>query len=270
MSHFNIQENSVKTILSKSGIPGCDFVINPYIGCLHGCSYCYASFMCRYTKHLEAWGQFTDIKINAVDLLEKEIIKKKPQSVMLSSVTDPYNPLERKYQLTRKILKILLKHQIPISILTKSNLVLRDIDLLKQFVSCEVGFSFISHDSQHTKNFENFTTIPNGRFQSIKILKQAHITTYAFIAPILPYITNLPTLFKCLKETKVDFVYCDRLNNRDKAHYRVNNVINSKYPGLNKVYYKIFNTPTDFWSKTAQEIKQLSTQYDLKTRVLFK
>lgn len=270
MPNLNIQTKPAKTILSKSGIPGCDFVINPYIGCLHGCQYCYASFMCRYTKHLESWGEFADIKINAAELLDKELTKKKPKTVMLSSVTDAYNPLERKYKLTRQILKVLLKHQIPITILTKSDLVTRDIDLLKQFDKCEVGFSFCSHDRKHIRNFENFTATPDKRLRAIKKLKTNGITTYAFIAPILPYITDLPELFKRLKEVNIDFIYCDRLNNRDKAHYKVNHIINNKYPGLAKAYHKIFNTPTDFWTKIAKQAKLLSLEHQIKTRVFFK
>lgn len=110
---MKIKEIKSKTILSKTGLPA-DYVINPYVGCLHACAYCYARFMKRFTGHREPWGQFLDIKINAPELLEKEIRKKKKGKVMFSSVTDPYLPLERKYQLTRQCLKILLEYQWPI------------------------------------------------------------------------------------------------------------------------------------------------------------
>ena len=109
MPQVNIQEKSAKNVLTKSGLPGVDYVINPYVGCLHGCQYCYADFMRKYTKHTEPWGKFSDIKINAPQALAKELHKIKGGTVMLSSVTDPYNPLERKYTLTRKILKVLLE-----------------------------------------------------------------------------------------------------------------------------------------------------------------
>ncbi|MBT4209992.1 MAG: radical SAM protein [Candidatus Komeilibacteria bacterium] len=270
MSKINIQENTAKTILSKSKIPGTDYVINPYVGCLHGCKYCYASFMKRYTGHLEDWGCFLDIKMNAPELIEQELLKKKPKTVMLSSVTDPYNPLERKYKITRQILKILLKHQIPVSILTKSDLITRDIDLLKQFKKIQVGFSFFSLDNKDVKNFENFSSTPVRRIQALKKLNKHGINTYAFVGPILPYITNLEKLFAALSEANVDFVYCDKLNDVDKAYNRVKDIIDNKYPYLSRTYPYIFKQKTIFWTKRRQYIRQLSDKYQLKIRILFK
>jgi DNA repair photolyase len=95
-----IKETLPKTILSKSKIY--PYVINPYTGCQHACSYCYARFMKRVTGHTEPWGQFVDVKITAPDLLKVEITKKKPDKVWVSGVCDPYQPLEGKYRLTRQ------------------------------------------------------------------------------------------------------------------------------------------------------------------------
>jgi DNA repair photolyase len=131
-----IKEISAKSILSKSKVTA--YTINPYIGCEHGCTYCYARFMKRFTGHKEAWGEFVDAKINAPILLESEIKKKKVGKVWISGMCDPYQPLEKKYELTRKCLEILLKHQWPVTIQTKSNLVLRDIELFKKFKDIEV------------------------------------------------------------------------------------------------------------------------------------
>lgn len=96
------KEVSVKDLITKSNLPASDYVINPYVGCPHGCRYCYACFMKRFTKHNEKWGSFIDIK-----RCDKAISKKKLQckSVFLSSVTDCYNPYEEKYGSTRKILE---------------------------------------------------------------------------------------------------------------------------------------------------------------------
>ena len=128
-----LNEIKAKNILSKSGLPGVDFAINPYVGCLHSCVYCYARFIKKFTKHKEPWGEFCDIRINAPELLKKEVGKiPSNSSIFISSVTDPYQPLEKKYQLTRKILEILAGYNFKVSILTKSNLVLRDLDILKR------------------------------------------------------------------------------------------------------------------------------------------
>ncbi|MFH0879237.1 MAG: radical SAM protein, partial [Lentisphaerota bacterium] len=136
---MKVTEIQSKAILSASKIY--DYVINPYVGCQHACSYCYARFMKRFSKHKEPWGEFVDVKINASDLLNVEIARKKKGSVWISGVCDPYQPLEAQYQLTRKCLEILADHDWPVFIQTRSPLVLRDLDILKKIKHCEVGFS---------------------------------------------------------------------------------------------------------------------------------
>src|SRR3989344_6271895 len=180
-SKLKIQEIQVKSILTNSKLPETDYVINPYVGCMHACPYCYAVFMKRFTNHKEEWGRFVDVKINAPEILEKEIVNAKRGTVLLSSVTDPYHPIEIKYKITRKVLEILLKHQFHTSILTKSDLVKRDIDLLKQFKECEVGFSFLSFDDKHRKDFEPVASSPQRRLDAMKKLKKNGIKIYAFI-----------------------------------------------------------------------------------------
>jgi DNA repair photolyase len=101
---LRIREIKAKTIITKSGLD-VDYVINPYVGCLHGCIYCYARFMKRFTNHHEPWGKFLDVKINASELIPKNSKKYKGKAIMISSVTDPYQPAERKYKLMRGILE---------------------------------------------------------------------------------------------------------------------------------------------------------------------
>src|SRR5512136_96683 len=123
-----VREIQAKTILSVSKIY--PYVINPYTGCQHGCSYCYARFMKRVTGHREPWGEFVDVKVNAADLLAVEVKKKRPATVWISGVCDPYQPLEARYQLTRQCLQILARVGWPVAVQTRSPLVLRDIDVL--------------------------------------------------------------------------------------------------------------------------------------------
>ena len=135
MGKTQIKTIQCKSVLTRSRLPEVDYCINPYVGCLHGCIYCYARFMKRFTGHTEKWGKFIDVKINAPEVLEKELSRSPEKgTVLLGSVTDAYQPIERKYKITRAILEILLKHHFPISILTKSDLVVRDIDLLKKLM----------------------------------------------------------------------------------------------------------------------------------------
>src|SRR4030043_468563 len=147
-----LRETHARSILSKSQV--FDYVVNPYIGCQHSCTYCFARFMRRFTGHKEPWGEFVDVKINAPALLKHEIDKKQLGRVWVSGVCDPYQPLESKYGLTRKCLEILVEYGWPTTVQTKSPLVLRDLDLLKRGDKIEVGLSVTTADDQIRKLFE--------------------------------------------------------------------------------------------------------------------
>lgn len=120
-----VNEIEVKSVLTRSSLPVADYSVNPYVGCAHGCRYCYASFMKRFTNHAEPWGSFVDVKFWPRIRNAKKYEKKK---LFIGSVTDPYQPLEEKYGRTRKLLEELKGSGALISIATKSDLVLRDID----------------------------------------------------------------------------------------------------------------------------------------------
>src|SRR5512142_2558689 len=122
-----VKEIRAKAILSKSRIQ--DWALNAYVGCAHDCAYCYARFMKRFTGHAEPWGTFVDVKVNAVELLEREVGRKKKGAVWISGVCDAYQPLEERYRLTRRCLEILVDHGWPVRVQTKSPLVLRDLDI---------------------------------------------------------------------------------------------------------------------------------------------
>jgi DNA repair photolyase len=203
---MNVKEIQSKTILSKSQIY--DYVINPYVGCQHACSYCYAKFMKRFTGHTEPWGQFVDVKINAADLLRVEINKKKRATVWVSGVCDPYQPLERKYALTRKCLEILAQNDWPVVVQTRSPLVLRDLDILKEARYFEVGFSITTANEDIRKLFEPNAPPVLERLKALDELHRSGIKTYAMIAPMLPGAEDLPG---CL-EGKVDYILLDRMN----------------------------------------------------------
>ena len=179
-----VKEILAKTILSKSKIY--PYVVNPYTGCQHGCSYCYARFMKRVTGHKEPWGEFVDVKINAAELLRVEIRKKKRGRVWISGVCDPYQPLEEHYRLTRQCLELLAHHNWPVIIQTRSPLVLRDIDVIKEFQDIEVGLSVTTADDSIRKLFEPDAPPINDRIHALDVLHNAGIRTYAMIAPVLP------------------------------------------------------------------------------------
>jgi DNA repair photolyase len=201
-----IREVLAKGILSKSKIY--DYVINPYIGCQHSCSYCYARFMKRFSGHPEPWGEFVDVKINAVDLLTHEITRKEPGRVWVSGVCDPYQPLERRYRLTRRCLEILIQSRWPFTVQTRSPLLVRDIDILKQAVNSEVGMSVTTADERMRRLFEPKAPTIVSRIKALDELHRAGIRTFAMIAPLLPGAEGLVGSLT----GKVDRVLIDKMN----------------------------------------------------------
>jgi len=217
---MTIKEILCRSVLTKSNLPEVDYCINPYVGCLHGCVYCYASFMKRFTGHKEEWGTFLDVKVNAPEILKKEITpRKKRGKILIGSVTDAYQPTERMFRLTRQILEILAKYDFPVSILTKSNLVKRDFDIIRSIGSCEVGMTLTSLDESISRIIEPVASTPAERLDALSFFRQSGISAYAFIGPILPGLIDLRSILKALKG-RVDFVMFETLNqnksNRDK------------------------------------------------------
>lgn len=248
-----------KTVLAKSALPEVGYSINPYVGCLHGCVYCYARFMRRFTKHSEPWGHFIDVKINAPEVLIKELTKKPKRGVvLLGSVTDAYQSAEETCRVTRAILEILLQYDFPISVLTKSNLVLRDIDLFKQFSQCEVGLTLVTTDQEISHHFEPYSTVPQQRIEALNTLHKNGIATYAFIGPILPRLTDLESIFMAIQD-KVDFVMAESLNMKCGNWMDIKNLLEKKYPQLVPLYQSGFYQT--YWDQVERELTMLSEKY---------
>lgn len=201
-----ISKVQAKSILSPSQIY--PWVINPYTGCEHACSYCYARFMKRFSGHKEPWGQFVDVKMNAPELLMKEILRKKRDRVWVSGVCDPYQPLEAKYKLTRQCLELLAQHNWPVTVQTRSPLVVRDVEILQKGNGIEVGFSIPTADDRIRQLFEPNSPPIRARLNALDELHRAGIRTFVMIAPILPGAEGLPELLA----GKVDNVIIDRMN----------------------------------------------------------
>ncbi|MBI4681666.1 MAG: radical SAM protein [Nitrospirae bacterium] len=181
-----INEIQVRSVLTKSGIPGMKYCVNPYVGCSHACHYCYATFMKRFTGHIEPWGSFVDVKINAPDVLRRQLKRAERGTVMVSSVTDAYQAVEARYELTRKCLEVLSLYKFPVSILTKSPLVVRDMDIISKMDEVEVGLTITTDDDRTRKIFEPSAPPVAARIDALKKLHKAGINTYVFIGPLLP------------------------------------------------------------------------------------
>jgi DNA repair photolyase len=201
-----VKEICAKTILSKSKV--LDYTINPYIGCEHGCTYCYARFMKRFTGHEERWGEFVDVKVNAPSLLQREIKRKRAGRVWISGICDPYQPLEKKYELTRGCLEILSRHGWPVTIQTKSPLLLRDTELFEGFIDVEVTVTIATADENIRQIFEPKAPSIRERIEALEKLHSKGIKTSAMIAPMLPKAEGLANELR----GKIDSVLIDRMN----------------------------------------------------------
>ena len=218
---MKVREIFAKTVLTRTAISGFDYCLNPYVGCGHGCRYCYASFMKRFTGHKEPWGEFIDVKVNAPSLLKNQLKRAKPGIVAISTVTDPYQPIEKTYKITRGCLEALLDKQFPVNLLTRSPLCLRDIDLFKRFKKIEVGLTVTTHDEAMKKLVEPCSPSISSRIKALETLRKERVRTYAFIGPLLPL---KPAPMVKMLEGLVDEVLIDRMNypNKVKGVYRKN------------------------------------------------
>lgn len=209
---MKITEVKCKTALSKSSLPGLDYSLNPYRGCQHGCVYCYVPNVLRIKR--SEWGNFVDVKTNIPTVLSKELRNKKPGVVGISTVTDPYQPIEKKYNLTRYCLEQLLIHDFPIHIQTKSRLVARDLDLISKFSDIELMFSIATLNDNERKQLEPFASSIDERFEVLKKCSEIGINTSVFFGPIYPTITieNLSFMIDKFEEYEVTEIMLDRFN----------------------------------------------------------
>ena len=234
-----------KSIFIKSGLPGSDWVINPYNGCLFSCMYCYAAQIARWKHPDEVWGTYLDIKINAPELLKKELdqLEKKLGgknfgSVFLSSVTDPYVGMEAKYQLTRKCLEVLADYgyEGSVSIQTKSPLVTKDVDVLKRLKDVTVGFTVTTLDDKVSRFLEVKAPPVSSRIQALRELHESGIRTYAFVGPILPHFTSdekkINELLNILQEAGVSEVWFEHINLSPKIKGRLFDFLRKETPEL--------------------------------------
>lgn len=176
-----------RTALSSSRLPGLDYSLNPYRGCAHNCAYCYAPPLLHLDR--TRWPD-VEARINIPQVLRREVKVKKPGIVGLSTVTDPYQPAEKEYELTRKCLSLLLKRGFAVNVQTKSDLVLRDRDVLGSSDQVAVGITITTLEDTVSSALEPEASPPRRRLQALRRLAEADIYTYVFWGPLLPSLTE--------------------------------------------------------------------------------
>lgn len=254
-----IKEIQVKNVMTKSKLPVGGYSVNPYVGCPHGCKYCYASFMKRFTGHLEPWGTFLDVKYWPEI---KNPMKYNGQRVVIGSVTDGYHPLEERYRRTRALLEQLKNSGAKIMICTKSDLVIRDLDLLTQMKDVTVSWSVNTLDETFKNDMDNAVSIER-RLSAMKKVYDAGIRTVCFTAPIFPGITDVPAIIEKAKD-RCDFIWLENLNLRGDYKIVIFEYIKKTYPELLPLYEKIYNKKDkEYWRLLEAEIHSYTEKMGL-------
>jgi DNA repair photolyase len=263
---MNINFRESKQIITKSNIPGVDYVINPYTGCQHGCIYCYAEFMIRFTGHKgDKWGQFLDVKQFDANRIKPQ--KYDDKTILLSSVTDPYIPLELKYENTRKILESLVGTKAEITVLTKSKFVVRDIDLFKKFENIEVGISISTLNEDFWRFIERGASKPSERLKAIKEIHEAGLNTYVFISPFFPEITDYKKIVEETQEYS-DYYMFENLNFRPHNVPRILKIIQEHFPKSLSNYKKL-RTDRSLWDIIEKDIESYCENKKLSYSIEF-
>ena len=225
---MRIIKKDAKSIFTKTRLPGADLVINQYVGCEHDCKYCYAKFISRWKDYGE-WGTWVEVKQNAPELVKGNYVK---GEVFMSSISDAYQPIERKLKLTRRILENLDK-RTKLSILTKSDLVLRDMDLFKRFKEISIGLTISGFEGPIKRILEPNSPTHKQRLDALKTLNKNGINNYAFVSPIIPGLTDIK---KIIRETKgfTDYFWFEVLNLRG-AGEKFSNLLKKDLPNSYKI-----------------------------------
>jgi DNA repair photolyase len=259
---MEVREITCKSVLSESRLYDVDYSINPYTGCQHGCRYCYAVYMKKYTDREEPWGEFVDVKVNVPEKLKEDLIKAEPGSVLLSSVTDPYQPAEKKYGITREILEILSETNFPVSILTKNDMVLRDMDVIKEFSpgKISIGFTVNFMDEEDRRIWEPAASPIQDRVDALEKLSSENIPTYAHVGPYLEGITDLEKILERIEKYIFEFQIENLNTNRRRE---IMKCISENYPELEERYRQILKDGSRYLRNLRNEVDSIKRKYDL-------
>ena len=251
-----IREIEVQSVMTKSSLPVGGFSVNPYVGCPHACKYCYASFMKRFTGHTEPWGTFLDVK-HWKPIANPH--KYDGQRIVIGSVTDGYNPYEEEFCRTRRLLEELKGTNAEIMICTKSDLVLRDLDLLKKFPKVTVSWSINTLDEQFRMDMDRAVSIER-RIEAMKKVYEAGIRTVCFVSPIFPGITDVKSIIGRVRDF-ADLIWLENLNLRGQFKGTIMSYIRENHPDVYALYDEIYNKKRmDYWESLEKEISMFAKQ----------
>ena len=249
-----------KSIMTKSNAPLGGYSVNPYVGCPHACRYCYASFMKRFTGHTEDWGTFMDVKEWPAITNPR---KYAGQKVIVGTVTDGYNPLEEKFGKTRLLLEQLKDSGADILICTKSDLVLRDMDLLQEINKrnrLTVSWSVNTLDEDFKNDMDAAVSIER-RLAAMKQVYDAGIRTVCLLSPAFPGITAIAAISERAKD-QCDLIWLENLNLRGGFRKTIMDYIAEKYPHLMPLYEEIYSKRNrSYFEALEKQAEEMASRY---------
>lgn len=255
----------LRKILNPCSLEALNYQVDPYIGCEHFCSYCYA-----LNKSETDWEKEILIHEDIIGQLTQEINSLEPQSIYIGMNSDPYQPSERTCKQTRKILKLLAERGFSVCILTKSGLVTRDIDILGKMENSSVGVSIAFYEERTRQMFEKNAPSNRVRIEALKKLKNSGIATYTLICPVMPFITNIESVIEQVAPYS-DTIWVYRLNmesEKDKNWLNIKSILDQNFPELTDKYQKIaFSRDHLFWKGIRQKLKEIQKKKCLNLRI---
>jgi DNA repair photolyase len=241
-----VRETVCKTILNRSAIS--DYSLNCYTGCAHGCVYCYARFMQRFHPHPEPWGEFVDVKVNAVEVLRRQLRRAEPGEVFVSSACDGWQPIEARCGLTQRCCQLLLEHGFQVNVLSKSALVLRDLEMFAGR-SATIGVTVTTLEEPLRMLWEPGCASVQQRFGVLEQARRAELKTSIMFGPLLPFLSDsqaaIDSLLQRAADLRIDTIWVDALNPRPRVWPAVAALLQKRFPELRDGYRKIlFDEPS--------------------------
>lgn len=254
-----------RPILAPCGLENFDFQVDPYIGCTHCCSYCYVLDQAE-----TEWSKEILVHRDFVYRLNEEISRIPAQTIYMGSHTDPYQPCEIEYQQTRKALELFLEKGYSASILTKSDLVLRDIDLFGQMKDAAVSVSVAFTDNHTRRIFEADTVDTEKRIAALRTLKEAGVRTGALVCPVIPHITDAAALIDLLKPyADVIWIYGLSINARSGQNWHNTKQILKEHfsDSFNEIERPIFSKDHHYWIQLRERLELLKRDRKLNLNI---
>lgn len=261
MNDMQVVEIKAKSALNRSGMVELDYAFNAYLGCAHGCRYCYAADITP-EESAETWGDTVRVRVNIIELLQREIKSMRRGLVGISTITDPYQPVEAKYRLSRQAISLLLANGFRVSIQTKSPLVLRDLDILRDRKGLDAGVSLATPDSQISRLIDRKSPLPEARIRTMRELTRNSIKTWMFLGPIIPGINDsfdsIEALISVASDLKIRVIY-DLLNPYSGAKSMLGDSLGpawiSSMSGLDR---------RRWWERVESTIIRIAREYNVK------